>query len=40
MLDYYIEIFEQIGVQFVELIPIVLGVFLVVKLTSDLLFKD
>ena len=40
MLDVYLEIFYSICIQFVSIVPAVLGVYLLVKFISDLLFKD
>nr|CDL66082.1 unnamed protein product [uncultured bacterium] len=40
MLDVYLEIFYDACVQFVAIVPAVLGVYLLVKFVSDLLFKD
>ena len=40
MLDVYLEIFYGVCVQFVAIVPAVLGVYLLVKFISDLLFKD
>lgn len=40
MIDIYLEIFYTTATAFVAIIPAVLGVYLVVKLTSDLLFKE
>lgn len=40
MIDIYLELFYQIAIKLVALIPAVLGVYLIVKLIADLLFKD
>lgn len=38
MLEKYLQIFYAICVQFVEIIPAVLGVYLIFKFASSLLF--
>lgn len=40
MIDVYLELFYEVAIKLVVIIPAVLGVYLVLKLASDLLFKD
>jgi hypothetical protein len=40
MLDTYLQLFYTTSEKLIPLIPVVFGVYLIIKLTSDLLFKD
>lgn len=40
MIDVYLELFYEVAIKLVAIIPAVLAVYLVIKLVADLLFKE